>query len=303
MPIVRRSDLMKIYPEVSSVVVRVHHGGVWDGETLLPNALGQMLDEAITGLTGLTDARQAWAALFDPGERIAIKVNTLQYCTVPTHLPLVMAVTQRLQEIGVPAEQIVLYDRQTFELENADYPINWDGPGVRCYGTDERYSTGWTVLDSGVGLSDILLGCDALINMPILKVHGDGAGMTFSMKNHYGTFDRPEAYHHERMGRGMAELNALPPIRERARLLIGDALRVVKEGWSQSVRGDSIFMGFDPVALDETGLAEIRRVLVGEQMDPRPSEALARPWLSGAAALGLGTDDPAHIELREFTLV
>jgi hypothetical protein len=297
-----REDIIKTYPDGPSAVVHARHGSVWQGEVLATNAIRQMLDASITKLTGLNDARQAWATLFDPGERVAIKVNTLRYSVVSTHLPLVLAVTERLQEIGIPPEQIVIFDRETAELENAIYPLNLDGPGVRCYGTDGRYTGGWSMLGDGVQLTDILLNCDALINMPLLKVHGDGSGITFSLKNHYGTFDRPEDYHHERMGRGMAELNALPPIRERTRLLIGDALRVVKAGWSQWVYGDAIYMGFDPVALDTIGLQEIHQVLTKEGLDTRQAEALARPWLTSSAAMGLGTDDPAHIELREIAL-
>jgi hypothetical protein len=261
-----------------------------------------MLDGAIVNLTGLTDANQAWATLFDPGERIAIKVNALDMSTVWTHVPLVIAVTERLQEVGVPAEQIVIWDRTTRELEYADYPVNWDGPGVRCYGTDDRYTGGWSLLGDAIKLSDILLSCDALINIPILKVHADGAGMSFALKNHYGTFDRPNDYHHDRMPGGMSELNALQPIAHRQRLIIGDALRIVKRGWSEAIQGDSIFVGFDPVALDTIGLQVVREVLVAEGLDHRPSEALATPWIASSAALGVGTNDPAHIELRESTL-
>jgi hypothetical protein len=261
-----------------------------------------MLDASIVKLTGLADANQAWGVLFDPGERIAIKVNTLDMSVVWTHLPLVMAVTERLREVGVPAEQIVIWDRTTRELEYAGYPVNWDGPGVRCYGTDGRYTGGWSLLGDGIGLSDVLLSCDALINIPILKVHADGAGMSFALKNHYGTFDRPSEYHHDRMPGGMSELNALPPIATRRRLIIGDALQIVRRGWSEAVQGDSIFMGFDPVALDTIGLQVIRDMLVAEGLDSRPSEALAMPWMASSAALGVGTNDPAHIELREATL-
>ena len=59
----------------------------------------------------------------------------------------------------------------TIEMENAGFPINKDMPGVRCHGTDLSYTTDWTVIDTEVGLSDVLLGCDALINVPLLKQH------------------------------------------------------------------------------------------------------------------------------------
>jgi uncharacterized protein (DUF362 family) len=297
-----REEIVKIYPDGPSVVARTRHTGVWQGEELSTNAIDQMLDATITQLTGLNNAHQAWSILFDPGEWIAIKVNTIQGNMVRTHLPLILAVTERLQEVGVPPNQIVIFDRTTRELENAGYPINRDGPGVRCYGTDGVYTEGWSLLGDPIRLSDILLHCDALINMPILKVHRGGAGITFAMKNHYGTFDRPRNYHGSRLAQGIAELNNLPPIRERSRLLIGDALKVVTAGRPQYVSGNSISMSFDPVALDTIGLQEIHDTLVKEGTDTRSTEERARSWLISAAELGLGSNDAAHIELRETTL-
>jgi hypothetical protein len=58
--------VVKTHPDVWSKVVHAHHEGVWDGENLVPGALRQMLDASITELTGLSDAREAWAALFRP---------------------------------------------------------------------------------------------------------------------------------------------------------------------------------------------------------------------------------------------
>ena len=298
----RRQEIVKAYPDGPSVVARARHNGVWQGEDLSTNAIHQILDASITQLTGLDDATQAWGTLFDPAERIAIKVNTIRGNMVCTHLPLVMAVTVRLQEAGIPAEQIVIFDRTTRELQNAGYPINRDGLGVHCYGTDEHYTGGWSLLGDEIRLSDILLQCDALINIPILKVHSGGAGITYAMKNHYGTFDRPRNYHGGRLAGGIAELNGLPPIRERSRLLIGDALRVVTARRWESVPGDSISMSFDPVALDTIGLQQMHDILTEEGQDTKQTEANARPWLTSAAELGLGTDDPAHIELREIAL-
>lgn len=175
-----------------SRVVQVHHG-VWDGDNLMEDAIRQMLDTSITHLTGQNDAGQAWASLFAPQERIAIKVNVLSSSSFWTHAPLVMAITERLQQAGVPAEQIVIFDHNSRELPGAGYTVNKDGPGVRCYGTDGDSTSGWTIMDTEVGLSNILLNCDALINVPILKQH-DWSGISFAMKNHYGTFTKPSSY-------------------------------------------------------------------------------------------------------------
>jgi hypothetical protein len=297
--VLRRPDVIKIHPQVPSKVVQAHHAGVWDGETLVPEAIRQMLDASITELTGLDDATKAWAALVDPRERIAIKVNTIHGSRFWTHVPLVMAVTECLQEVGVPAEQIVIFDRWITELEDAGYTINKDGPGVRCRGTDFAHTMGWTLLDTDIGLSDVLLSCNALINMPILKQHGM-TGITFAMKNHYGTFDKPESFHGGRLERGIAELNALPPIRERTRLIIGDALTVVRRNWFSAVTGDSILMSFDPVAHDTVGLQLYCRVM--DKGNPEAAMNLSNPWLENGAELGLGTNDPDNIESVEITL-
>jgi len=84
-------------------VVQAHHAGAWEGETLVPGALRQMLDASFRELTGLNDAREAWAALFAPDERIAIKVNAFRNSVIWTHVPLVAAVSDALQEAGFPA--------------------------------------------------------------------------------------------------------------------------------------------------------------------------------------------------------
>ncbi len=109
---------MKFFPTVPSRVIQTHLPGVWSDKNLVPGALRKMLDASITRLTGLNDAREAWAALFKPGERIAIKVNTFSNSLIWTHVPLVTAVTESLQEAGIPAEQITIFDFQTFELND-----------------------------------------------------------------------------------------------------------------------------------------------------------------------------------------
>ncbi len=282
-------------------VVHARHPGLWAGEALAPEAMRQTLDSAIATLTGLDDADAAWAHLFDPQERIAIKVNAISGSSFHTHVALAMAVAERLQQTGVPAEQIIIFDRYTAELEGAGYPINRDGPGVRCYGTDQNYTAGWKIMDTDVGLTQILLECDALINIPIIKQHSI-AGISFAMKNHYGTFNRPGSFHEDRIARGMAELNALPPIKDRTRLIIGDALAITTRGWHTGVRGDSILMSFDPVAHDSVGLQFYTQVITSEGLNPERATHLAMGWLTNGADMGLGVNDLNSIDLIEVNL-
>jgi hypothetical protein len=265
-----------------------------------------MLDASITELTGLKKARDAWAVLFSPEERITIKVNAFRNSLIWTHVPLVTAVTDSLQDAGIPTEQIVIFDYYTSELEKAGFAINEDGPGVRCYGTESNYTQEGTVKGRDIELSDVLLECDALINMPVLKSHML-AGLSFAMKNHYGSISIPELLHRD-IGETTAELNALSPIKDRTRLIIGDVLtaclryRGSYPYWSSDWAGDSILMSFDPVAIDTTALQMLEQFLTDEGEDPSSILRNGTPCLESAAELGLGTNDPANIDLTEINL-
>ena len=314
-----RPDVIQFFPETSSRVVHTHHTGAWlgtpkgsvveeDNALLDPMALRQMLDASIVALTGLADASAAWAALFRPNERVALKVCTFGCgrgsSDVYTHPPLAMAVAGALQEVGIPPEQIVIFDRQAGELKGGGFTINRNGKGVRCYATNFGQS-GWQLLGDSIKLADVLLECDALINIPLLKAHGIG-GMTFAMKSHYGTFNKPQNYHQGTIERAIAELNALPPIKERTRLIIGDMLTISTTAhasapyWTLDVVGDSILMSFDPVAHDAVGLELLNTHIKNNASHFNTS--LAKRWLKNATDLGLGTNDMANIDLVELNL-
>jgi hypothetical protein len=63
-------------PDSSRSKVIVTRGGVWWEGALEPDLLRVMIDASIASLIGLRDDDAAWASLFAPHERIAIKVNT-----------------------------------------------------------------------------------------------------------------------------------------------------------------------------------------------------------------------------------
>jgi uncharacterized protein (DUF362 family) len=282
-------------------VVRVRHAGVWRDDLLSPDALGEMLDGAVMALLGAQDAGAAWSALFSPDERVAIKVNAIRSAGYWTHAPLVMAVADRLQAVGIPPQHVVIFDRSTRELEDAGFPVNREGPGVRCYGTDGAYTAGWTLLDAGVGISDVLLACDALINIPLLKAHGI-SGMSFALKNHYGTFDQPARFHAPRIQQALGALNMLPPIADRTRLIIGDALSICTRGWNQAATGDAILMSRDPVAHDTVGLQLLSAAIEAEGGNPASNQARATPWLDHASTLGLGITEAESLDLLNLDL-
>jgi hypothetical protein len=282
--------------------VQARDAKVWEDEKLSAQVVRQLVDRSITKLTGIEDVKSAWQSLFRPDEKIAIKVNAFRNSTIWTHVELVTAVTDSLVEAGIPGEQIIVFDYWTSELETAGFTINRDGPGVRCYGTDDAYATTWPINNQAVKISDILMECDALINIPVLKSHMI-AGLTFALKNHYGSVASPDALH--TMGVYLPGLNAIPPIKNSTRLVVGDVLSACAQYtgswpyWSADTVGDSILMSFDPLAHDRVGLDILQGMVEEKGLSMAGIMGQCERWIETCRTAGIGAVDPENYELIE----
>lgn len=299
----RRPELIRFYPAGQSKVVRARDAQVWKGEAVDPAAVRGLVDKSITALTGIAEAKNAWQALFDPKEKIAIKVNVFRNSTIWTHFELVKAVADSLQEAGIPGENITIFDYSTEEFQTAKYPVNKDGPGVRCRGTDGAYSSTWRWATNDAKLSDILTQSDALINMPVLKSHMI-AGFTFALKNHYGSVSYPDGLHG--ITNSLPGLNALPPIKDATRLVIGDVLHANTQWsngwpyWDADVKGDSILMSYDPLAHDVVGLQMLLKLAEQKGSSTEGILGMSDSWLKAAQQAGLGALEMKDIDLVEI---
>ena len=283
-----------------STVAVIRNEGVFAEDELVETEVDRMLSAGMAALS-----LSSWGTLFKPGDIVGIKVNCIAGPQLSTHPLVVHAVVGQLQKAGIPAENIIIWDRTNRELTRAGYSLNTGKKGVKCYGTDAvGYEEKASAQKSFNGrLSKILTRqITALINMPILKDHG-GAGVTIAMKNHYGSFDNPGSHHKNLCDPYIADLNSLDDIRAKTRLIICDATRATCNGgpgfnpafvW----RYKGLLLSRDPVALDTVGtqIIDERRVKVGlqalEQIGRYPRQ------LASAAERGLGNTDSARIDIR-----
>ena len=284
-------------------VVRARHPGVWRDRKLDPAVLHQLLDASVVQLTGAPDPRQAWSALVRPGERVAIKVNSIPRGS--SHVVLALAAITCLREAGIKPEDITLFDWTTESLKDAGFPVNQSGAGVRCHGTDGNFSGGWTIAGKAVRLSRILTGCDALINIPILKAFTEG-GISFAMKNHYGSFDIPSDFHGRNFTAGAVGVNGLAPIRDKTRLVIGDILswEARHDVTFYSVVGgaSTLLVSADPLAHDRVGVQTATEAFAPSGANVRSFQTQAEGWLAAGAAQGLGEPRPERLDIREVRL-
>lgn len=282
--------------------------------------LQEMLDRALTTLTGRSTIGDAWREFVQPRDIIGLKLNAnsvsqLRGSELTAHFPaLTAAVLSGFDKAGIAEEKVVLWERSDEEIASTGLSVQKDAGALRVLGTrvSRRGSDGpgftgesYPVESRFSRVSRIAADmCSALINIPVLKDHGL-TGITGAMKNHYGSIDNPRQYHgNNGTNPGVAEVNAIPVIREKQRLVLFDALLGVYNGGPRWQRQyvwpyGGILVGTDPVAIDAVALSILDEKRQAEGM--RSLAPRAR-FLDAAEALGLGTRDPDQIDLVEITI-
>jgi uncharacterized protein (DUF362 family) len=278
------------------------------GSTVDARRMQALLDRAMQALFDVDRPIEAWRKLVRPGETVGLKVNTLGGRGISSNLQLVEAICERLQEAGIRAGDIIVWDRDTDELERAGFHISTDGNGVQCFGTDRvDYEQDLAAYGSvGSRLSRILTQrSSVLINVPVLKDH-DGAGVTIALKNMYGVIHNPNKYHPNGCNPYIADLNMLPEIRSRMRLHLCDATTAMYEGGpgykpEHSWHYNGLIVSRDPVALDYTGWQIIERKRAEKGLKTLKGENRAPSYIATAADREhrLGTNDPERISTVE----
>jgi len=224
--------------------------------------LSEMLKKGVIALSGDNDFRDSIRKFYSPKDVLGMKVNCLAGKGASTHAEVAICFAGLLKESGIKENNIIIWDRSNSELEELGFPLNNKRNGLRCFGTDTSeigYSRDlYQHLSIGSLLSRIpLYYTNAQVNLPVLKDHSL-AGITCALKNFYGAINNPNKYHEYGCDPYVADLNALPTIRNQNRLIICDALTIQYRGgpsyhpqWNDEYGG--IIISPDPVALDFIG--------------------------------------------------
>lgn len=217
----------------------------------------KLLDSGMAALTDMT-AAEGWRFFFPGNLRVGIKINTLAGKGISTSVPLTESLANRIIISAPETNSIIIWDRFSHELKKAGYTISRK-TSRQCFGTDEPHVGYEEKLSMNGGvcghLSRILTELtDVFINMPVLKDH-NLAGLSGAMKNNFGLIHNPNKYHDNNCDPFVAELNSLPDIQQKQRLIVADALNVQYNGGPgyQSNYCEfmgTIVMGIDPVAVD-----------------------------------------------------
>ena len=284
-----------------------------------------MVQRGIIRSTGEKTATAAWLSLVTPQDVIGLKVYCKPGANSGTRPAVVAAVIKGLITAGVPATNIVIWDREEAELRDAGFfqlastlgvqisaatKTGWDGTngydspiiGNPVFGDLEFEKKG-----EGVGRKSFVSKLVArqltkIINITPLLNHNEAGvcGNLFSLA--MSSTDNILRFEGDpgRLSTAVPEIYALPTVGDKVVFNITDALICQYEGGQRGLLHYSTVLNQlrfsrDPVALDVLSLKELdaqRRKAKAPNL--RPNVELYR----NAVLLELGIADPARLKIE-----
>jgi uncharacterized protein (DUF362 family) len=295
-----------------------------------------MLLAGMRQLTGASDGRDAWARFISPEDVVGIKVNCSGAPVINSNPELVSAIIENLLSVGVPAQNIYIYDRfgnqmrivnfetyvpagvQTAAAEHSRGSILGYDPftyvEVDFFGEDDTRSNLIRLVAERF---------TKVINVPTLKEHR-AAGVTGCLKNMaYGNFSnvaRSHRWEKTNTYSFVGTLASVNTLRSKTVLNVADGIRSLWHGgpFCQDPRflffPKEIVVGTDPVAIDRhlVDMVEEKRrqegapslfnrssehLKPGPELDPKYNSFIREPGhVEYASKLGLGVFDKAKVK-------
>jgi len=223
----------------------------------------EMLDKGIVALTGKPDPQSAWKTIIRPDDIVGIKNNRWQY--LRTTAEVENSIKKRIMEVGV---------------KEADISVD----------------------DLGVLQNPIFQKATALINARPMRSH-HWAGVGSLIKNYIMFIPEPITIHPDSCA-DLASIWDLPVVKGKTRLNVlvmftpqfhsfGPHSFNPKYVWKYH----GLMLGFDPVAVDATGLRIIEGIRREFFAEDRPLNPPAKHIAIADSKFHLGTADPQKIEL------
>ena len=307
-------------------VVEAYHPQAIVNRRISDVAVRRMVEDGMKALTGESTAMHAWSKFIDASDVVALKVNPSGVPETTTSLALVREVVRSLNSVGVPNKNIVVYDRNSNQLEVNGYHALVP-PGVRVVGLDERSSIAGEIQDGYDRNAYCEMNCfgeretrsylarlvssevDKIINLPCLKEH-NASGVTGCLKNlAYGSFNNvnrthvtPKTY----TDPVIAVMCSAAPLRAKAVLNIVDGIRAVYHSgpfaWNPEFvwEAKTLLFGTDPVAVDRIELEIVeqkrREVRVPSLLERNPQNLGSRTEMEQTAHKNPFYREPGHIK-------
>ncbi len=273
-------------------VAHVRSRAVVTNSKIHPAILREMIEHALALGTKTADPQSAWRKILKPDDVVGLKFNRSGQATIGTVAEVGTALIETLMDAGVKPERIVCIEAP-------------DELAERFGTTPARGGYDRTEVDFGSGkdqLAAVLDQVTAIVNVPFLKTHNI-AGLTCSLKNlSHALVKHPARYHGHGCSPYIGDIVALPQIRDRLRLSLVNALRVVfdagPEGSVETISEEGLILAStDPVAVDTVGLSVLNEIRHSFGLGAVAQSAERIPYLAAAHRRHLGIAVPHGIDI------
>jgi hypothetical protein len=294
-----------------------------------PGVVQNMVNRGITRLAGNTDVSAAWLSIVSTNDFIGIKVFSASGEICGTRPALAAAVVHGLLNAGVPANHIILWDKDRDDLRAAGYFSLGKDLGVRvASGTATGYDpTNFYLPDSPViGIlhyGDLEFGMKGkdigkksyvtkLVSQEITKIisiaplmNNNDVGVFGQLYNvAIGSVDNTFRFEVDsgRLSTAVPEIYAMQSVGDKVVLNITDALIGQYEGGPNGLLQYSdvlneIWFSHDPVALDTLAAAKLKSERIAHNAALFDYQT---DLYTNAALLELGFNDPAKINVEKI---
>ena len=280
-----------------SRVIEVRSAYVVQGPQTHPQLLREMLAKTLTALTEKPTAQAAWQSILTPRDVVGLKFNRSGQTLLGTAPPFAEALIESLMDAGIAPENIVC-------MEEPDGVAGRYGTTYPTFGFDRAPTEFGSGRDQ---LASVLDQVTAIISVPFLKTHNI-AGMTCSLKNlSHALVKHPARYHAGRCSPYIADIVSIPRIRNKLRVCLVNALRVVfdkgPEGQGDTISDEGLILAsFDPVAVDAVGLEVLNNIRRERRLGAIAKSSQVVPFLRAAHLRGLGMAASQGIQRIEYSL-
>jgi uncharacterized protein (DUF362 family) len=306
-------------------VVTVQDAGATEAFRPLPDRIERMVERGVKAVTGRATSKEAWLSLVRPDDVVGIKVYAAPGPNSGTRPAVAAAVAKSLIAAGVPANQVVVWDRSATDLQNAGFFALAQELGVRVessaaagYDPTNYYDTPlignlvWGDLEfgktgEGVGRKSFvsklvsqeltkIINLTPLLNHNLAGVSGHLYGLAMGSVDNWLRFESDPG----RMAKAVPELYALPSLGDKVVLNITDALICQYEGGQRGLLHYSTVLNQlrfskDPVALDVLSVKELdRQRRAARAPYVKPNFEL----FANASLLELGVNDLTRIQVE-----
>ena len=307
-------------------VLIVEHGGATRAFAPQPGPVAELVRGGLSRFTGQANAKSAWLSLISTQDIIGVKVFSAPGASSGTRPAVVAAVIESLLEAGLPAGQIIVWDKRLVDLRLAGYSELARQYGVRLAGAVDEGFDGERFYSNpilgrlvygdlefgrrgeGVGRNSHVtklltreitkvVNITPLLNHNAAGVSGALYGLALGSVDNVLRFENPE-----QLATAVPEIYALPEVGDRVILNIVDALICQYRGEERTLLHYSavlnqLWFSTDPVALDILALAELNR----HNKDRKLSRS-GRLIYENAALLELGVAEASRIKTEFLKL-